>query len=367
MILFFLHLIALTAMVWLLENSNASLLLDMRKKRIVFFVAMGYLAVLAMFRAASVGKDTEEYIAIFYRVVEADGLLEALTCSGMEKGYLFFNWLVSCVTSAPQWILILSSGFVFVCFAWFFNRYSHRPWISVFLFFALVVFDFCLSGIRQSIAIAVMLLGFDALLEQKPIRFVIFCLAASLFHATALLWLVVYPLVVFIRNSKIYFTLLVAGGAAAFLLCDIALRAALLIFPKYAYYLGGSGFESSGILAVTLRMMVYAAVLLFGACIYHRYPKSGEETVVSAMPRVIAFLIPVCFMALRVSVFSRFFVYFEPFICVYLSNLIGKIGNKKERTICLCTILAVSALYAAVIQLFRTPAWQLTYPYAFFW
>ena len=141
------------------------------------------------------------------------------------------------------------------------------------------------------------------------------------------------------------------------------LRVMLLLFPKYSYYSGDEAFSSSGNLAVLSKLAVYALVLLFGVLFGGKQtPEKGD--VINF--RSVCLLMVVCIVALRANVVSRLFRNIEPILCLYLPNLLAEKEEKEKRAgWILCVICFIA--YATVIQLLRTPAWQRTYPYLFFW
>ena len=65
--------------------------------------------------------------------------------------------------------------------------------MSVLLFYLLMLFDFFLSGMRQMLAIAILLFAYDKLREKKPIPFLLLVLLAVTVHSSAVLFLLLYP------------------------------------------------------------------------------------------------------------------------------------------------------------------------------
>ena len=106
-----------------------------------------------------------------------------------------------------------------------------------------------------------------------------------------------------------------------------------------------------------------ALVLMFGVLFGGKQtPEKGD--VINF--RSVCLLMVVCIVALRANVVSRLFRNIEPILCLYLPNLLAEKEEKEKRAgWILCVICFIA--YATVIQLLRTPAWQRTYPYLFFW
>lgn len=88
-------------------------------------------------------------------------------------------------------------GFIALCFAaaagWFIYRNSAKPFLSLMLLMTLEFYKFTLTGLRQALAMAIILaFSYHFMLDRKPIKFVISVLAAFLFHSSAILFLPAY-------------------------------------------------------------------------------------------------------------------------------------------------------------------------------
>lgn len=72
------------------------------------------------------------------------------------------------------------------------KKYSSNIYISVIVSIALGSFGFALSALRQVLALSLVIISFKYIEERKPVKFTIFVILASLFHNTALIFLVAY-------------------------------------------------------------------------------------------------------------------------------------------------------------------------------
>lgn len=334
--------------------------IDAQKLYVV--LAMGYLMLLAALRSPVVGTDTLSYCRYFRSAASCDSLHRAWSVLRLEKGYVTFLYLLTRITANEQWLLVVSSVFSFYSFGRFISRYSRMPWMSVLLFYLLMLFDFFLSGMRQMLAIAILLFAYDKLREKKPIPFLLLVLLAVTVHSSAVLFLLLYP-ICHAKNQRRCLTVVFALAILVAVCWHPLLRVMLLLFPKYSYYSGDEAFSSSGNLAVLSKLAVYALVLLFGVLFGGKQtPEKGD--VINF--RSVCLLMVVCIVALRANVVSRLFRNIEPILCLYLPNLLAEKEEKEKRAgWILCVICFIA--YATVIQLLRTPAWQRTYPYLFFW
>ncbi|MCR5676301.1 MAG: EpsG family protein [Lachnospiraceae bacterium] len=113
-----------------------------------------------------------------------------------------------------------------------------------FLMFMLLGYYFqSISTVRYYFALAVVTFSIVFLLRGDLPRFLLFVLLAALFHKSALVVLILYPLSTF-RFRRGLFVALVSGGAAALLLRRHVLRLVLMLYPTYqetGYAAGGEG------------------------------------------------------------------------------------------------------------------------------
>ena len=91
-----------------------------------------------------------------------------------------------------QLLISLISLFVIVSYIRFIDKYSPSPIQSILCFLGLLYYPFLFDALKQALAMAVLLFAFDAVIEKKPIKFIIFVIIAALFHFPALIFLPAY-------------------------------------------------------------------------------------------------------------------------------------------------------------------------------
>lgn len=135
-------------------------------------------------------------------------------------------------TGEAQWFIFLPSAFTQFCFLLFFKRYSTRFTFTVFLYFALGTFDVSLGAMKQTLAMAILTLGFPYLECGKLVRYYLIVLIAMMFHTYAICFAVL-PL--FTRRPWSAFTFLFIG-CVAFVLMNF--RTVIEEFMEQANTLG---------------------------------------------------------------------------------------------------------------------------------
>ena len=94
------------------------------------------------------------------------------------------------------------------CLGYIIYRYSSSVFLSYFTYIFLGFYYFIFSGLKQGVAMAFLMLAFSGVMDQKPMKFLIFTLIASMFHAPAFIFIIAYPW----ANAKVgryYFMFLV--------------------------------------------------------------------------------------------------------------------------------------------------------------
>lgn len=92
--------------------------------------------------------------------------------------------------SAQVWIAAIALLFA-VAFGRFLYKFADEPMIGTLLMLTLF-FSFTLTGLRQTVALAIIFFSYEFILERKPISFVLTVGLAFLFHSSALVFLPAY-------------------------------------------------------------------------------------------------------------------------------------------------------------------------------
>lgn len=214
-------------------------------RKALLALGFSYLCFLAMFRGAACGNDTENYREFFQKVVTQRDLWYAVQHTSFEPLFTALTFLLSRLTRDPQILFVVTALFSFAVSGRFFARYSQAPCFSLYLFFTLQIFDFYISGIRQAIAIAVLLLAYEALDKGHNVRSLLLILLAGLFHRTAWLWFPVFFLLR-IRRRRTFVWVTGLSGMVCLVGARYLVRVIAAIVPRYQLYFGTGGRAASG-------------------------------------------------------------------------------------------------------------------------
>lgn len=163
-----------------------------------FFVL---LLTLMMLRAPTVGRDLDNYQIMFklYSKLHLSNMHKVST----DKGYVLINMIVGRATKDFQWILVITSILSVVPVALVYVSEVEDLYLTIALYISMSPFLLLFSGIRQSLAIAMGMLAFVCVKRRKPILFAVFVVLAMLFHRSAFMLAIMYPLY-YLKIRKIW-------------------------------------------------------------------------------------------------------------------------------------------------------------------
>ncbi|MBP3634638.1 MAG: EpsG family protein [Oscillospiraceae bacterium] len=168
-----------------------------KRNRTLCILIFLYLFLISAFKAIPASPDLISYDASFnrlpgwsYRRIWDGWRVEETVKDGVF--YMLAKVFSEVGASSSVWM-----GFISLLFAagasWFIFRNSAKPMLSLTLLLSLEYFQFTLSGLRQTMALSIVLLfSYEFILQRKPVHFIISLLVASLFHSSALAFLPAY-------------------------------------------------------------------------------------------------------------------------------------------------------------------------------
>lgn len=224
-------------------------------------------------RHYSVGSgDSEWYYRqwIYMRGIPFEYLFGAIKAFDMEIGYVISIWFLSHIFRDPQFLFICSGLLMAISICRFLYKNSVDSILSMTMYFTLGLWGFMVQGTRQAIAMSICLFAIEFCKERKLIPFLLLVFLAMQFHASAIIFIVVYFFSWLKMNLKSY--LLVTGCAviAIFSLDEIFGLINFLMNEEY-----GSGvIESSG--GGFISALIYLLILM--ATIFLLQNESVDET-----------------------------------------------------------------------------------------
>lgn len=219
-----------------------------------FFVALVFLLLLSGLRY-EVGMDWPAYVG-FYQDV-------GYTYEHVEIGYSLINDLFSTLDINYNIFLFMIS-FITLFFIYQAGINLKYKLIFIFIYFSDLFLYFNLSGMRQGIAIAITLFSVKYIIEQKKIYFFIVIVLATLFHVTALIFLIAYYIYSYKSTIKknlliIFFLFFLTFSLESL----IELIISFVDNYKIVYYLTLSGVQNDNFQAYIIGIIKRSVVVIF--------------------------------------------------------------------------------------------------------
>ena len=217
------------------------------KRRYMFIMAIVLSAFLAL-RSLSVGGDLSGYYLYFNHLYVSGSSLE-YTLALKEPLFYLLNKVCGILSHGDfrfylsVCAVVFSFGLSYVVY-----KLSDCQWMSWYLITAFSTLVYGLSGIRSSFGLIFGLIGATYLLDKNTDtysirKYIIFCIIASLFHFTSIIYLAILPLLSLRRNKiKTYSLLLISSGFVLILFGDrIFPFLNRLFFPTKEYSFTSTG------------------------------------------------------------------------------------------------------------------------------
>jgi len=318
---------------------------------------MGLLILMLALRHQSMGVDlgyggSYGYLGSFLRLSKYSWIdvIELPSFLNYEKGYVLFNKAISIISDDPQWLLICCGFASLVPIGMLIYRYSKDCRFSIFVFTALPCFQIFYSGLRQGIAIGICCYAMCCLQEKKKWRYFLSVIVASLFHASAVIFLVAYPLF-YLRVEKRtrYFSIL--------------LLPVVFLFRKPLFVVFSQIFKDHA----TITSTGAGTLFLFFSMVYCFCTVFVDETDEKSVGFLNLFYFAcICqsFSDLH-NLAMRVGYYFMIGLIVALPNIVS---NLKDRNSYLISHVGLQSVFVAYgLYAIYTSTWSCAYPYYFFW
>lgn len=164
----------------------------------IYFILLSsmVLCLYAGLRGHNLQPDIPTYVKSYEKYAEYsfNEIIALYSMETRDPSYYFTAWLFSRFFTDVQWWLAAVGAFFVLAMLFVIYKESENPLLSILMFLSLGSFEFALSGLRQSIALSIIVLSYLFIKNRKPVKFIISVLIASLFHFSAILFLIAYPL-----------------------------------------------------------------------------------------------------------------------------------------------------------------------------
>lgn len=326
---------------------------EQRDKKLIFLCGLVMFLMVGL-RNPNVGStDTTVYIKNWslMRAIPFSELFSSLKNIDLEPGYLVSVWFFSHIFEDGQWLLVISGLFFSISVCQFVKKNCDNVVLALIIFNCLGVFNFMVQGLRQAIAMCICLWALEECKKEHLVRFFILVGIACTFHASA----VIFSMVYLFSKMKINFKSISLFSLGAILCMNLLPRLFEMMntFMNDSYEIG-KGSESGGVVAILIYIVIISFALLCG----------DKNRKYAPMFFYMALVGVIC-MIMRNSISTiveRIAIYFAFSQMVVLPNTISNILEEKPRLV---------ITYIALVLCFGVTLYKVSYmsliPYTFFW
>ena len=194
-----------------------------------------------------------------------------------------------------------------VCMGVLIYRYSSSPYWSYLVFIAMGFYLFTYSGLKQTIAMAFLMLAMMAVLEDNFLVFVIWVLVASVFHAPAFIFILAYPIAKKKIDGYYYFIIIVT------IILIFLYRDNIVEFLGEAYYETENLYYGDLSFGGRLIMMVFIMIIGVGM-----RPLRTSDSLYCPVFNMIVFAACIQVFSMYNNNFTRLADYYYQFIILFL-------------------------------------------------
>lgn len=270
-----------------------------------------------------------------------------------EHGYVIFCKLLSYISKDSQILLISVALISIASISYMIYKYSENCLLSYVIYLGMPVFLINYSGLRQTIAIAITVLSYSFIREKKFLKFVALVILASLFHKSAVIFLIAYPLY-YSKNLSKYrrFTII-----AIFL---------VYIFRNTLFAVCSKIFKQNAIPNNNQAVMLF--LVLTGVYFFTVIFSAPTDEHIEGLKNLF-FMACVCQAFGGVySIALRVGYYFMIYLALLLPNVFASNKNEKDSVTKMIFVIVVFMCFATFgLYSIYNGEWAMSYPYYFVW
>lgn len=287
------------------------------KKKKNYIILMAALhAFVSGFRYKLLTGDLQKYAYTFLTVKDKDWFSEDVFSEGRNFLFMWFLKAVNQITDGNfQIVLIIIAVFIELAVAIVVFKHSPSPWLSYLIWNCFGFYSFGFSALKQSFAMGFILLAFSAIMEKKPVKFIIFVVIAGFIHFPAIIFLPAY----IIASRKITYKNAIIYIVIAILI--FALRNDIVELSSDFYY-EDKNFVSSG--RISGRFLMLCLIIIAGVFI-----KGVDGIKFSTVLSIVAIGTIIQLFSSFDNVFTRLADYYLQMLIVFIPMIFTDFEDEK--------------------------------------
>ena len=270
-----------------------------------------------------IGDDVRtSYLANFRKMetMSWDGII-SYTKGRNTLFYFLTKAFAMYISSDYQLYISVIAAFVTICFGRMVYQYSPNPVQSILYHFGLLFFTFHFSALKQSIAMAFLMLAFDAIIEKKPIKFILIVLLAGQFHFPALIFMPAYWITK-IKPGRAYLLLLVGLLVLTYVFRNQIINSMMVYYSDEETNIDLSNVTFLRTKALIMIVIVVAAVVF-------RVPTAEDRQYVILLQLCSIAIVLQTFCGYN-NIFERLADYYFQFVVIFIPMIFDKRSDRKS-------------------------------------
>ena len=323
--------------------------------RIVFILFF----ILVASREMTIGNDTSMYLKLFKECsLYKWHLLK--TRMYFESGYLVLNILLNYISNDSRFFIVIMSGIFNYFWYKFIKDNSKNYLLSCIMYIGLLFLYTSMTMMRQFTALSILLFSTKFAKGKKLMPFVLLVLFASLFHSSAYIAILYYPIFNMKFSRKKMILVFVIGVLAALSIGSLFDSVANLI-GRVNYYSNRVGSNSISNIIYTL---IYGIMFVFGLYEVNKKNNNNRNNIENNFYlNSLLFAMVINMLGINMNIMSRVALYFDSLAIVSFPNLIYEnINNVNNKKIINSLFIIFFICYSSSI-IYLKPEWNSAYNY----
>lgn len=172
---------------------------DTKKNKAIFILFTIFIIVVVAFKDIySIGVDIYRY-SKHYDTIKQMSLEQVINHYDSSQLYYCLNWICGRLNLEFKSFVALLSTFIVSVYSWYLYKYSKSPFLSYLICMGMGCFTFIFSGLKQSLAMAIVLIAIDQFMQKKHAQMIVIFIIAFFIHPTSIVLLPYF----IIANRKI--------------------------------------------------------------------------------------------------------------------------------------------------------------------
>ena len=222
------------------------------------FIPLIFLVIFGTIRSNTVGTDSEMYSRVFTDNISAESFVFD---PRLEIGYSTLVYFIQSIDKEYYLLFLFTSLIIVFNNLVSIRKYSRDFVLSVYLYICLGFYTFYFNTLRQAIAMSILMLGINFLINKKLFSYLFIVLLASLFHRSALIMLLFYVIVHYIK-IRIELKAILAFTISTLISSSVLIYMAS-VNDKYSSYVESSD-KAGGYSYILLYALIALIFLYFG-------------------------------------------------------------------------------------------------------